>query len=211
MVKKTIKANPNIKDWAKLPPGIVISLYISPKFLDKSKYRSYVKNFKKKLSKVKMKMAQKRAKSLPQGFKASAFYMASYGQFNQSDPNFAEVTFQQNSPYSFGAAFSYYPKGKLYSFASSLYYSYLFASKTNAAQSDYVRIPGEYGANFYGEYRILKYSTVAYGGIDYEQFSSFNLPRIADSGEVKIDSNSIVYATIGASRGLTLFKRNFFD
>lgn len=213
MTQKTFKANPQINNWEQIPPGSKLILYIQADLMDMSRYKEYVAQLKKGLEELKKKKEEERetenAKGLPEGLKASLFYMASYGKFSQSNPQFADVTFLQNSPVSLGASFSYYPKQSDWSFAWSTYFSYLLATSNNLDSSD-VSVPPEIGATFYNEYRFKSPSFTGYFGLDYEQFSTFNMGGIQRQRRILLDENTALYFTVGASKLVHVFGSPFF-
>lgn len=214
MIQKTIQSNPIVKNWNTLPSGKRIYLFISPEFMDMNKYKNYRNTIRKKISKAKKKLKEEEVKKgskspFPKGLKGSMFYMASYGQFTQSNPNVAELTFLQNSPVSLGGAFTYYPTDSNFSVAWSLYFSYLLAASNNLDASD-VSIPPEIGGNLYGEYRFINQSFTGYFGIDFERFSTFNLGGIQQDRKIYIDESRVLYATAGISKLISIFGSKFF-
>lgn len=213
MTQKTIIANPQIKNWEAVPPGSKLTLYIQAEFMDMSRYKEYVAQLKKGLQEVKKKKEEEQetenAKGLPEGLKASLFYMASYGKFSQSNPQYADVTFMQNSPVTLGASFSFYPKKSDWSFAWSTYFSYLLAAGNNLDSSN-VTVPPEIGATAYSEYRFKNYNFTGYFGLDYEQFSTFNMGGIQRQRKILLDQNTALYFTVGVSKLVHVFGSPFF-
>lgn len=216
MVRKTLKSNPSIRNWRKLPAGQKINLYISSDFLDMEKYKRYRNKIRKKIMAAKKKLKEKSktvkkktSSPFPTGLKGSLFYMASYGQFTQSDPEVAELTFLQNSPVSLGGAFTYYPPEKNWSVAWSAYFSYLLAAGNNL-DSNNVDIPPEIGGNVYGEYRFVKQRFTGYFGIDFERFSTFNLGGIQNDRRIYVDESRVIYLTGGFSKLISIFGSKFF-
>ncbi len=209
MTKLTRKANPHVTNWKKLTPGTKIKLYIQKDLLDRLKFKSFKKKILEKLEEVKKKAKKKKSSIYPSGLKASSFYMASYGQFTQTDPANSSINFTQNSPFSLGLAFSYYPKNSHYSMAWSIYYSYLTAAVNNLTADD-ISPPPEIGGNFYNEYRFTKFNTTGYLGLDYERFSTFNMGGIANEQKVLFDKNTVLYLTFGASKLFTIFNKKIF-
>jgi hypothetical protein len=205
MTQKTKAANPHIDNWAQLEPGTKLSLYISADLMDVKRYRKYEKKIKKKLSKIKKKKqkAINKTQSGANGIKLSAFYMGSLGKFSQVSTQGTTINFFQNSPVSIGIASSYYPEGKKYSFAGSLYYSTLKAAASNVSNGE-VSVPAEVGGNIYYEYRIKKINSTLYGGLDYETFSTFNMGAVNQSAKLLVDKNSVTYFTFGISRLLKI-------
>ncbi len=216
MVRRTLKANPSIKDWKRLPGGKKIQLYISSDFLDLDKYKAYRDELRKKIKAAKAKIkeqsravVQKKKSPFPTGLKGSFFYMASYGAFTQKNENIAELTFLQNSPVSLGGAFTYYPKESNFSVAWSLYLSYLLTAANNLDASD-VEIPPEIGGNIYGEYRFVKQRFTGYFGLDFERFSTFNLGGIQNDRKIYVDESRVLYLTAGFSKLISIFGHKLF-
>ncbi|WP_408095757.1 hypothetical protein ACJVC5_11990 [Peredibacter sp. HCB2-198] len=211
MTQRTFKGNPEVKDWNKLEPGSMIDLYIQYEYLDMSKYQAYIDGMKVNLKKA---AAQNETENsgpgfLPEGLKASIFYMASYGKFTQKDPATAEVEFYQNSPVTLGLSSSYYPKQSLWSFQASAYASYLLASANNLDDKN-VKVDPELGLTFYPEYRFVKQNFTGYFGVDYERFSTFNMGGIQQDRTILLDSNTVLYGTVGFSKLVHVFKTPFF-
>ncbi len=207
LVKKILKYNPQVKNWAKLDPNTVIELFMTKDVMDLKKFEPY---YQENLRKAEEALAAKEVKpAYPVGFKSSAFYMTSIGMFTQDAPDIAKINFKQNSPATLGLSLSYYPKDSLYSLSSSLYYSNLTASANNLT-SEEVKVPAEIGMNVYGEYRWQKYNLILYGGPDIEKFSVFNLAGLRTDSTVYVDGVNVSYLTVGVAKAFTLFKSQFF-
>lgn len=220
MVQRTFKANPNVENWKAIPSGIKIKLYVSSDFMDMSKYKAYRNEVRKKILAARKKLKEEKKKDpakksankgspFPEGLKGSMFYMASYGQFTQSNPNIASLTFLQNSPVSLGAAFTFYPQDSNFSVAWSAYFSYLLAAGNNLDGSD-VSIPPEIGGNVYGEYRFINWRFTGYFGLDFERFSTFNLGGIQNDRKIYVDQSRVFYLTAGFSKLINIFGHKFF-
>lgn len=211
MVQRTLRENPHVTDWTKVPVGKKIKLYISLDAIDYEKLKTYKKSIYDKVLALKKRAEKidKNNKLQAKGWKASVFYMASYGKFTQSNPTLADITFLQNSPISLGLAVSFYPENKDYSFSSSIYFSYLLTAGNNINDQD-VSIPLEIGGNFYSEYQLKKYGFSIYGGFDYEKMSTFNLEGVRNERQIYVDESTIGYLTLGGSRSFNLFGKTFF-
>lgn len=219
MVQRTFKANKQVKNWKRLPSGVKIRLYVSSDFMDLSKYKKYRSEVKKKIKAARKKIQEEKKKTgksegqkkspFPEGLKGSMFYMASYGQFTQSNPNIASLTFLQNSPVSLGAAFTYYPKDSKFSVSWSAYLSYLLAAGNNLDAGS-VDIPPEIGGNVYGEYRFVSWRFTGYFGLDFERFSTFNLGGIQVDRKIYVDESRVLYLTAGFSKLISIFGHKFF-
>lgn len=210
MVAKTLEANKKIKDWSSIPAKTKILVYLDVDFIDLDKVTAYNKNVAE-LTKKLQDALKKKEKEIEEtsGFKGSLFYMASYGKFTQANVNLAEIGFLQNSPLSLGLSTSYYPKKSDFSFTNSLYFSYLLAAASNLGANN-VAVPMEIGGNLYSEYRFKKYHFSVYGGFDFEKFTTFNLEGVQQERKIYFDENKVLYLTVGASRKVLLFKKEFF-
>lgn len=216
LTKKTIKENPNIKDWNHLPANEIIRLSISDNFLDLEKYKAYQSKMQYQENVKITAIANNREfeknkpapDSYPTGIKGSVFTMSSLGNYEQKANN-ESISFQQNSPMTLGGAFSYYTQNKLYSFSTSVYLSYLSTS-VNSQTTGTISPPLEKGGNFYGEYRTDKYNMTFYSGLDLENFSALNLRSFQLNNKVYLDSITASYLTLGVTRPFTLFNKKFF-
>jgi hypothetical protein len=206
LVIKNIKNNPQVKDWTKLVPGTLISVYIPEDMMDMNKYQSkqeviYTKNEETKkaiMAKI----------SPPSGFKGSLFYMASWGDFSQSSQG-TTVNYKQNSLITLGLQGNYFPKDSLYSFSSSVYFSSFTAAETTLPPIS-VKLPAEIGFNFYGDYLWKKPRISWQAGLDYEKFSAFNIEGIYNDQKIYLDRISVIYATVGVSHVFYILEKPFF-
>ena len=206
LVRKNIKNNPQVKDWSKLVPGTLISIYIPELLMDMNKYQSkqavvYTKNEEVKkviLAKI----------GPPEGFKGSLFYMASWGDFSQSSDG-TTVEYKQNSLVTLGLQGNYFPKNSLYSYSSSIYFS-TFSPADTLLPPTKVELPPEIGLNFYADYLWKKPRISWHGGLDYEKFSAFNINGIYNDQRIYLDRISVVYATIGVSHVFYILEKPFF-
>ena len=211
MTQKTKTANPHVENWGKLVPGTKLKIFVSADLMDVKRYKKYEKKVKKKLSKMKKekKKAISKSTSGANGIKWSAFYMGSLGKFSQVNSQGTTINFFQNSPVSVGVSSSYYPAGKKYSFATSLYYSTLKAAVSNVTTGE-LSVPPEVGGNLYYEYRVKKINSTLYAGFDYETFSTFNMGAVNKSGVLLIDKNSVTFLTVGVSKLLKIRSYKLF-
>lgn len=208
MVQRTIKKNPKV-DLNNLKKGQRFYLYVDVSLLDFDKLSSYRKKRKKTSKKLAKKIKKMKEEAKPKELRGSLFYMASYGKFNQVNPDYADVDFLQNSPVSLGVSASYYPKDSYYSISGSLYFSYLVAAVSEYTNSN-ISVDPEIGGNVYYEYKMNKPRISIYGGLDFEKFNTFSLESLRDSGEVAFDVNKVGYLTVGISKSVKIFSQNFF-
>lgn len=209
-VRETIKVNPHLdnKDvWMNPPVGTAIDLRIEKDLLDSEKMKNYEASLKKeKLSSRPLDFSSEQ--NSEKSWRGSLFYMASMGSFKQTSSTYSSVNYQQNSYLSFGLGLSYAPISSLWSYSTSAYISNLKATGSNL-NDDKVNVPNEVGAAFYAERFLPHYGFIAYGGLDYDSFSTFNLRSITVEEKIYVDKNSIYYLTLGASKKVSLFDKNF--
>lgn len=218
MVKRIFKANKKVKNWRRIKKGTTIKLYISKNFMDQKKLKAYkgkvkrrpTKKYarylkKKKKMELRKKMAQKKQ---PKVHRFNAFYMASMGKFNQTGKNDRTVDFEQNSPVTLGTMYAYHPNEKEYSISASVFYSYLVTAESNTDQET-IDVPSEVGLNVYYEQPVMKNAFKIYGGLDIEQFNTFNLSDEASSADVKFDQNMLGYATFGLTKAFNVKSQQF--
>lgn len=206
LVKKTLLYNPHVKNWGKLKPETILELFITKDVMDLKKFEPY---YQANLKKAEEAIANELKSAYPVGFKSSAFYMTSIGNFTQDAPNVANISFKQNSPVTLGLAMSYYPKESLYSMSASLYYANL-TTTVNSLTTEEVKVPAEIGLSAYGEYRWQKYNLIWYVGPDIEKFSVFNLAGLRNDTKVYVDGVNVTYLTVGMAKAFTLFNSQFF-
>jgi hypothetical protein len=86
----------------------------------------------------------------------------------------------------------------------------MLLTATNTLNTNKVSIPPEIGANFYGEYRWEKRSITFYSGIDFENFSTFNMQGIEYDNQLYVDRVGVTYFTAGMMNSFLLFNKQFF-
>jgi hypothetical protein len=184
-IRITKDKNKSIQNWDHLDKNQSIKIYILSTAADTKKIELY------------------NEKNLPRHH-ITLSITPSLGTFTQSKVANSAINYTQFSPFALGVSYQHAPIGKKYSLSGSLYYSYLLSSSakgyaaSGAASS--LAIPPELGGNAYGEYSLEKIRTAIYGGLDGEQFSSFNLDGIVYNNLIYIDRNNIFYATIGLAK-----------
>jgi hypothetical protein len=209
MTQKTLSENSHVQNWDELVTGTKLKLFINESYLDMEKYNKYQEELADRLGRIKRQHETENGmdENLPEGLKASVFYMASSGKFTQKYPE-AKVDYYQNSPATLGTSLSYYPKNTKWSFSGSAYFSYLLATASNI-QSSQVQSPLEIGGNLYTEYRFDNFT--GYFGIDYEKFSTFNIKGLTDENpEILLDTNRVTYATVGLAKLVHIFNTPIF-
>jgi len=196
MLKRTLKSNPHIKNWRKIPDGESIKLYVQKELLDEDKVKKFLKE--KNLKKG-------RAKSSSY----SLFYMASIGDFNQED-SIGTINFRQNSPLTLGLSYYRPFKNSQYSLSSSLYFSYLTSTTNNLNNQD-EEIAPEIGATLYLERKKDTWSLTPYIGLDLERFSSINTNEANLNNQLYFDQHLFTYLTVGLTGTFNIFKKSFFN
>ena len=201
-VRETIKSNPNLntkEHWLKPAPGMIINLKIEKEFIDTEKMKKYTASLSTDFRSTEVDS---------KGWKGSIFYMASIGNYKQTSNRYPDISYQQNSYFSLGAGLSFIPVSTLWSYSTSLYFSTLKATGSNL-NDDKVTVPNEIGATLYAERVMPNAQLVAYGGLDYDSFSTFNLAAIANQEKIYLDKNMIYYATLGVSKKIDVFGSSF--
>ena len=181
-IKLTIRKNPSIKSWNPFVEDVKFKLYLSPEIVNLKKYNGYYIEAKER-----------------DVHHLSVFTMPSIGFYNQSNNNGYSVKYNQISLLSLGIGYRYTPYKKSYEMSASLYYSAISSTSNQISRTgnSSVDIPGEYGGNLYGIYRPEVSQFSLFSGIDYESFSSFNLQYVLNNDVVVVDTNNIVYLTLG--------------
>ena len=185
-IERIYKRNPEVKDWNKLTSKMEIKIYIEESKADLEKIRKYTK-----MAREAVEFKKKNA--------LFVFYTASFGHFSEKSANGnTTIDFNQNSPITLGlmGRRTFLQNG--HTLAASAYFSKLVSAKSNARNSE-VSIPLELGANGYYEVPILRPKLSAYGGVDYEEFSTFNTNALVSSSTIELLRNKITYATFGVT------------
>jgi hypothetical protein len=92
--------------------------------------------------------------------------------------------------------------------SSSAYWSNLTSSKLSGSTvtTSELEVKPEIGFNLYFQQVIPFGGLSVYGGMDYEQFSTFNTQAFVNGANLDLNQNKIIFATIGA--GKTFFWGN---
>lgn len=201
-VKFTLEVNDQVKNWAQIEKGTVISLFIDEDFMTEKVYARFDKERKTPYSeKLARSIASREKLSFQKKLDAyqgktsySLFYMASSGTYSQDTDASSEtgIDLNQDSPVSFGAMIShkFHPT---WSVSGSAYYSQFDKTAFNGNIST---VPNEYGGNIYGYFSGLK-GVGLYGGFDYERLSSFSLQDLINNQNLSYDQHDFVHLTGG--------------
>lgn len=132
-----------------------------------------------------------------------AMYTASAGTFQeQLTTQEGSIKSTQNSPLSLGVGTTVFLDKTNRMISSSAYWSSLRASKLSGTgiDSNQLETKPEIGFNLYYQQLTPWASVSLYGGMDYEQFSTFNTTAFIDGQPLALNQNKLVYATIGAGK-----------
>lgn len=215
MVQATMRRNPEVEDWENLPEGQMINLFVSPEALDQEKFQAYRQEMIERIEQVQEEIEKSESESgrqfsiYPEGWRSSVHFMMSQGRFTQKNEEIADLDFNQNSPFTLGADLSYYFKDTNWSVVSHIRYAHMTAASNNLDTS-YVDIDPEISIGLHTQYRLQNQGLNVHFGIDYEKFSTFNLPGIQMDRLIYLDKNTVTYATLGVSRFANIFGRGIF-
>ena len=133
-----------------------------------------------------------------------------FSMFTTSSGNFSEelktqngsIKSTQNSPYSFGLGSTIFLDKTKRMISSSVYWSNLTSSKLSgtATSTGELEVKPEIGFNLYFQQVIPFGGLSLYGGMDYEQFSTFNTQAFINGANLDLNQNKIIFATIGAGK-----------
>lgn len=213
-VEMTLEANDQVKNWAKIKKGTVISLFLEEKFMtdevyykfDKERKMPYSAKLARSIASREKLSFQKKLESVQPKTFFSLFYMASTGTYSQDlDADSASgVDLNQDSPVSFGAMVSTKIQST-WSVSGSAYYSMFDKA---VFEGTVTAVPEEYGGNVYGYYSGMK-GVGLYGGLDYEKLSSFSLQDIIDNASLSYDQHDFVHLTGGVDFFKTISNKLF--
>ncbi len=133
-----------------------------------------------------------------------------FSMFTTSAGNFTEelktqngsIKSTQNSPYSFGLGSTIFLDKTKRMISSSVYWSSLTSSKLSGttSESGELEVKPEIGLNLYFQ-QVIPYGGISlYGGVDYEQFSTFNTQAFVNGANLALNQNKIMFATLGAGK-----------
>ena len=136
-------------------------------------------------------------------FTLFAMYTASAGDFQEKiKTQEGSIKSTQNSPLSLGIGTTFFLDKTNRMISSSVYWSSLRASKLSGdnVTSGQLDTKPEIGFNLYYQQLTSWYGLSFYGGMDYEQFSTFNTTSFISGSELALNQNKVFYATAGAAR-----------
>ena len=136
-------------------------------------------------------------------FTLFAMYTASAGDFQEKiKTQEGSIKSTQNSPLSLGVGTTFFLDKTNRMISSSLYWSSLRASRLSGdnVTSGELDTKPEIGFNLYYQQLTSWHGFSFYGGMDYEQFSTFNTTSFISGSELALNQNKIFYGTAGAAR-----------
>ncbi len=132
-----------------------------------------------------------------------AMYTASAGNFQeQLTTQEGSIKSTQNSPLSLGVGTTFFLDKTNRMISSSVYWSSLRASKLTGTgvDSSQLETKPEVGLNLYYQQLTPWASVSLYGGVDYEQFSTFNTTDFIEGQPLALNQNKLIYGTVGAGK-----------
>ncbi|MCF8059031.1 MAG: hypothetical protein K9K67_07030 [Bacteriovoracaceae bacterium] len=186
--------NLQISNWEDLKSGQEIDIYLPISYIDKTKFKEYLKQ--KKIRQNELRLQQ----IVDSRWSQSVFTMASFGRFNQLESEI-DLKFQQNSPFTLGYATSF-KFNRNWSWSASAYLSYLLSAKTSLS-TEKVSIRPEIGLNSYLSHSFSSFNL--YGGLDFERFTTFNLDSLRSQAIIERDELRLIFASLGVDK---YFKSN---
>ena len=147
-----------------------------------------------------------------------AMYTASSGTFQEVlTTQEGNIKSSQNSPLSLGIGTTFFLDKTNRMISSSAYWSSLRASKLSGTDVDSNRLEtkAEIGFNVYYQQLTPWASVSLYGGLDFEQFSTFNTTDFLNGTPLALNQKKLTYGTIGLGKTFffgdnkILFKTSF--
>ena len=132
-----------------------------------------------------------------------AMYTASSGTFQEVlTTQQGSIKSSQNSPLSLGVGTTIFLDKTNRMLSSSAYWSSLRASKLSGAgvDSSQLETKAEIGFNVYYQHLTPWSSISLYGGMDYEQFSTFNTTDFVAGNSLALNQNKLIYGTFGLGK-----------
>lgn len=140
----------------------------------------------------------------------SIFYASSFGTYSENI-NDQSITSGQNFPVTLGLGFSSTNNEMKHFVVGSFYWAQASSGnvKDSSGTSDTsLSIPGEIGGNLYYQNYLREQKVALYGGYDFEKLNTFNTDQVIEGAAIGNVDNKIHYATLGLSKGFSLFDLN---
>ena len=132
-----------------------------------------------------------------------ALYTASAGTFQERlTTQTGSIKSTQNSPLSLGIGTTIFLDENNKMLSSSGYWSKLSASKLGGTgiNSSKLDAKDEFGFNIYYQQLTPWIGLSIYGGLDYEQFSTFNTSAFLSGANLTFNQNKLFYGTLGVGK-----------
>ncbi len=196
-----VKWNPHVTNWQDIP--LFSKLYIE------YPYPVYVSHpYAPKIEYDKDSLVLNGDAETPVGenrFTLFSMITTSAGNFEEKlNTQEGSIKSTQNSPFSVGLGTTVFLDKTNKMISSSFYWSSLKPSSLNGANVNSTQteltLKAEYGFNLYYQQLLPTSEISVYGGVDYEQFSTFNTPEYVNGDELAFNQNKVTYATLGAGK-----------
>lgn len=136
-------------------------------------------------------------------FTVFMMYTASAGNFQEDLTTQAgSIKSSQNSPLSLGLGSTIFLDKTNRMISTSAYWSSLRESKLSGEGVNSTKLKGkdEIGYNLYYQHLTPWSGLSLYGGLDYEQFSTFNTTAFIEGADLGMNQNKVYYGTLGAGK-----------
>lgn len=136
-------------------------------------------------------------------FTIHCMYTASSGNLEERvTSKEGNIKSTQNSPATLGLGTTVFFDENSKMVNSSFYWSSIRPSKLKGANESSTELKSisEYGANLYYQRSALLLDLSIYGGLDYEQFSTFNTASYINGDDLSFNKNNFLFGTIGLGR-----------
>lgn len=195
--------NSEVTNWRSLEQDQEMKLYFKTNCLNQKKYSLYINNEKEKLEKVQaFKQQIAEVKFRPAGLKGSIHILPTIGKFKQkAQSSGSTIEYDQKLNQVFGVDLAYFFADSNWSLTSD-YFQASFDER-EGFEGENVSFPNEVGWNFYIQRFIEKGEFFIFTGLDYEQFSVFNLRKLNTQEKVEVDRIKATYYTFGLYKAFT--------
>lgn len=130
----------------------------------------------------------------------------SFGSYTESIGD-ESIKSTQNFPITVGLSFSRKPENLNHVLLGSFYWAMASNGKIKTYQGseENIKIPGEFGANFYYQKFIANFWGI-YAGLDFERLNIYNTKNVIEGSDVETARSDLVYLTGGISKNFVYFK-----
>ena len=197
--KDLMEWNPHITTWSEIP--LFSNIYVE------YPYPVYISHpYAAKLQAEKNYNVLNSDAETPIGtnkFTVFMMYTASAGNFQEDLTTQAgSIKSTQNSPLSLGLGSTIFLDKTNRMLSTSFYWSHLRESKLTGegVDSNKLKTKNEIGYNLYYQQLTPWAGLSFYGGLDYEQFSTFNTTAFIDGAALGMNQNKVYYGTLGVGK-----------